>query len=73
MDECDLWCGRSRENRAGCAVAFLAVNARHVDRSAAFWHDGVPDPLLPALFPLEIAGGRDDAAALGHAFLQYSS
>ena len=72
MNECNLRCRITSQDGAGGAVSFLTVNACHVDRGATLCPDGILDALFSALFPLEVVGGRDDAASLGHAVFEHN-
>ena len=51
-------------------MAFLAVDARKIDHIVVLGRDGVLDLVLSTMLPFEIAGGGNQAAALGHAVFE---
>ena len=66
VNEGDAFCRFAGQNGAGGAIAFLAVDARKIDHIVVRGRDGVLDLVLSAMLPFKIAGGGNEAAALGH-------
>ena len=70
VNKCDALCRFAGQNGAGRVVAFLAVDAREIDHIVVLGRDGVLDLVFAAMLPFEIAGGGNQAAALGHAVFE---